>query len=282
MLRAWFNMWRDMFKFFPPHRIRRREFAFAMLINFIGFLGIYIAFFEFDIYPENSVEFMGSIGCVWGIAILSLLMRRLRDAGFSPLLALLLYGWGIWRLSDWEKDIFEILSGFFSLVFLVAFVLFLCCFPTKDIEQKGEARVGMLQAWRNLWKNTFKFQAPYRTDRREFALAITTSLASFAVIFTCAIWFYEALLAIILVIWFVFGIAFCSLVARRLRDAGFSAWLVLPFPLLVVLPLLFEPIFYIFYMFRSSDFYSFFDSLGYFYFFYFIALIILCCFPTKK
>lgn len=99
--------------------------------NFIGFLGIYIAFFEFDIYPENFVEFMGSIGCVWGIAILFLLMRRLRDAGFSPLLALLLYGWDIWRLSDWKKDIFEILSSFFSLVFWLHLYYFCVVSPQK-------------------------------------------------------------------------------------------------------------------------------------------------------
>lgn len=161
---------------------------------------------------------------------------------------------------------------------MVAFVLFLCCFPTKDIEQKSGAKAEMFQAWRNLWINIFKFQAPYRTDRREFTLAIATSLASFAVMFACAIFSYEVSFGAILIVRLALGIAFLSLMARRLRDAGFSAWLVLPLTSVIfvfyqLLILLFKD---------ASRALQLFFMFGSIYLVYLIVILALCFFPTNK
>lgn len=77
MFLAWIRMWRDMFKFFPPNSIGRKDFALTMAMNLI-MVGVFMAFC-LGFYED----FIIMLGNFFLVALTSLLVRRLRDAGFS-------------------------------------------------------------------------------------------------------------------------------------------------------------------------------------------------------
>lgn len=107
----------------------------------------------------------------------SLFVRRLRDARLLSILGLLPYGWCIlfWLLtfgvSSSEREGIVIFASF-GCMSIMALIVALCLFPTKQQEHsswKQEVFQSVfLRSGINLWKNIFKFRAPYRTGRREF------------------------------------------------------------------------------------------------------------------
>lgn len=281
MLRAWFNMWKDMFKFFPPHRIGRREFAFAMVGNAI-FIGCFFA--SFYIFPEAFLILLLNL---FGIALSSLFVRRLRDAGFISLLALLPYGWALfwWFFSYFvhgDDSVTVAFIGGFGFFPIGILILILCVFPTKERKEFKAPKtqnnkpqiqeISLPQAWINFWKNIFKFQAPHRTNRREFALDIIGSIVFFFIMMSGMPIMQNLLYGIIWsFVMLFFMLAFLSLIARRLRDAGFSVWWLVPPVILILVCML------------LSQFLEFFISFIFvFSYFYPIILLVMCAFPTKE
>lgn len=169
--------------------------------------------------------------------------------------------------------------GFFPISILI---LILCVFPTKERKEfkapktqnnKPQTQeIGFLQAWINFWKNIFKFQAPHRTSRREFALDVIGSIVFFFIMMSGMPIMQNLLYGIIWsFVMLFFMLAFLSLIARRLRDAGFSMWWLVP-PVMLILVCMLLPQFLEFFI----------SFILVFSYFYPIVLLVMCAFPTKE
>lgn len=278
-----------MFKFFSY--TGRREFALTMIANLI----VFAIFLDFCLlFLDDRFEFLViGVGNLFCIALSSLFARRLRDAGFGFLLGLLPYAWILfwWAFpyfvdTSYDERTTIALLGFFGLIPIGFVVMLLCAFPSKpkkisnasqsSISQilAKESKNDFLQAWINLWKNIFRFQAPYRTGRKEFALSLLGGMLFLFLIMVCMVSIQNLIIGFILVVvlWLTV-LALLSLSARRLRDAGFSAWLVCP---MMIWFLCISPVFSGIGVFEAV----FVFGLNIFEF-YSLALLIMCAFPSK-
>lgn len=284
MFLAWIRMWRDMFKFFPPNSIGRKDFALTMAMNLI-MVGVFMAFC-LGFYED----FIIMLGNFFFVALTSLLVRRLRDAGFSFVFGLLPYGWILfwWGMSfgdiSYDDRTTIALVGAFGFVPIFFLTMLLCAFPTRGrrivsatevityVKQSSE--IGFLQTWINLWKNIFKFYPPYRTGRREFAFSVIEGIIFYFFIMSFMMFIQNLVFGVLVAFVFLaFLVAYLSLIARRLRDAGFSAWFV--FPVIVVLCC--EALA----MWIENPEMVFFYGAVFFYFYPFV-LLIMCVFPSKN
>lgn len=146
------------------------------------------------------------------------------------------------------------------------------------INQERQPETSFLQVWLRMWKNLFKFYAPHCTDRREFALNFVMGFVFVVAVLSCLCFCGGAVFWLLLIVLAIYCCAFLSLMARRLRDAGFSAWLVLPLTSVIfvfyqLLILLFKDVS------RALQLFFMFGSI---YLVYFIVILALCFFPTNK
>ena len=166
-------------------------------------------------------------GIIWAfimlffmLAFLSLVARRLRDAGFSAWLVSPAVLMLVCMLLSSFLEIFNIVASLFLVFFSFYSIILLvmCIFPTKEegevllptsesqtnhkpiTNQEKQPEVGYFQAWINFWKNSFKFYTPHRTDRREFTLNFIMGFIFVVAVLSCLYFSEEAVFWLLLIV----------------------------------------------------------------------------------
>ena len=125
-------MWKDMFKLLPLHTIGKERFSSFFRFEFC--YAFVLVFFVQNLRMERMKKqlLFISFQCFF-MGWTSLFVRRLRDAGLLSILGLLPYGWCIlfWLLT------FGFSSSDFGCMSIMALIVALCLFPTKQQEHSS-------------------------------------------------------------------------------------------------------------------------------------------------
>lgn len=138
MILAWLGMWKNMLKG-TPYRTCRRDFVMIVIMDIVVW-GILIGI-KMWIQSDLWDRLLGLFVFPFGIATLTLIIRRLQDAGVSLLFALPIYIWsffGCYSLTISHHSARDLFLAFWILgLLLVGFFTFvICLLPKKNKKPK--------------------------------------------------------------------------------------------------------------------------------------------------